>query len=253
MILEPFAFENSIIHRLDPRLRLVFAVVFSIATALTQSFAPLYPALGISIILVAMARLDSLALIKRIAVVNVFVLFLWVVLPFTYEGDAVFIIGPLAATEQGLMLCGLITLKSNAILLVFISMVATMPVAVMGHAMGRLKVPPKIILLLLLTYRYIFVIEQEYQRLLRAARVRGFAPKTSMHTYRTYAYLVGMLFVRASERAKNVDNAMVCRGFSGEFHSLTEFAFKPVDSVAAVLMVLALVIIEGARWASILI
>jgi cobalt/nickel transport system permease protein len=77
--------------------------------------------------------------------------------------------------------------------------------------------------LLLLAYRYIFVIEQEYQRLYRAAKMRNFRPASNLHTYRTYAYLVGMLFVRASERARRVHLAMKCRGFTGRFHSLAHY------------------------------
>ena len=60
------------------------------------------------------------------------------------------------------------------------------------------------------------VLEEEYQRLARAARIRGFRAGTDLHTYRTYAYLVGMLFVRAADRAERVRNAMLCRGFNGQ-------------------------------------
>ena len=70
------------------------------------------------------------------------------------------------------------------------------------------------------SYRYLFVMEQEYQRLARSALIRGFQPGTNTHTYRTYAYFVGMLFIRAFERAERVNRAMKCRGYDGRFHSL---------------------------------
>jgi cobalt/nickel transport system permease protein len=103
------------------------------------------------------------------------------------------------------------------------ALVATMPFATAGHALHRLRVPDKIVHLLLMTYRYIFVLEQEYLRLGRAAAIRGFRPGTNLHTYRTYAYLVGMLFVKAVDRAERVRAAMLCRGFKGRFYSLQEF------------------------------
>jgi cobalt/nickel transport system permease protein len=74
-----------------------------------------------------------------------------------------------------------------------------------------------------MSYRYLFVIEQEYQRLLRAVKIRGFVPRTSMHTYRTYAHIIGMLFVRAAARADRVYHAMLCRGFKGQFFCLQDF------------------------------
>jgi cobalt/nickel transport system permease protein len=101
--------------------------------------------------------------------------------------------------------------------------------------------------MLLMTYRYLFVIEQEYQRLVRAMKIRNFRPRTNLHSYRTYAYLVGMLFVRASERARRVHSAMICRGFNGRFVSLREFPHHSQNhafSICALLSLALLVILE---------
>ena len=100
----------------------------------------------------------------------------------------------------------------------------------------------------LMTYRYLFVMETEYHRLTRSATVRGFRPSTSIHTYRTVAYLVGMLFVRASARAERVYAAMLCRGFYGRFHSLHEFSFTQKDRVWAMVMVAVLVGLGVVEW-----
>jgi cobalt/nickel transport system permease protein len=145
------------------------------------------------------------------------------VIHFTFPGEALFRIGPFGAAREGVELATQITLKSNAIVLAFMALVTTMPFSTVGHALHRLRVPDKIVHLLLMTYRYIFVLEQEYQRLIRAARIRGFQPGTNLHTYRTYAYLVGMLFVKAIDRAERVRWAMLCRGFKRKFYSLHEF------------------------------
>ena len=74
-----------------------------------------------------------------------------------------------------------------------------------------------------MSYRYLFLIEQEYQRLIRAARIRGFRPGTNLHTYKTYASIVGMLLVRSTLRADRVYQAMLCRGFRRKFYCLHEF------------------------------
>ncbi len=39
---------------------------------------------------------------------------------------------------------------------------------------------------------------------MRAIKIRGFVRGTSLHCYKTCAYLIGMLFVRASARAERV-------------------------------------------------
>ncbi len=68
---------------------------------------------------------------------------------------------------------------------------------------------------------------------MRAVKIRNFRPATNLHTYRTYAYLVGMLFVHASERARRVHLAMKCRGFEGRFYSLDHFSPTPWNYVLA--------------------
>ncbi len=232
MIREPFVNGTSPLHRLDPRLRILTAVLFSFVVALAERFPALWTGLALGLFLTVLARLNPREVFRRLAVVWGFLLLLWLVLPFTIEGGPVlYRLGPLAATREGLLLAARITLKSNAILLGLMALIATMPLTTLGHALDRLRVPPKMVHLLLLTYRYIFVLEQEYQRLSRAARLRNFRPGTNLHTYRTYAYLVGMLFVRASARADRVYRAMRCRGFQGKFYCLQEFSIRRRDWV----------------------
>ena len=220
MLSEELAQGDSVIHRLDPCVRVVCALVVSFALALSGQFGVLGLYLVFALALVALASLGAGPVLKRLKPLLLFVLMIWVILPFTYEGEPLLRLGPLTMTRPGVELCLRITIKSVSILMVFIALLATMTVATLGQALHRLRVPDKLVFLLLMTYRYIAVIQEEYQRLLRAARFRGFVPGTNIHSYRTYAYLAGMLFVRASLRARRVHNAMLCRGFNGTFRSL---------------------------------
>ncbi|MFA7165549.1 MAG: cobalt ECF transporter T component CbiQ [Desulfoplanes sp.] len=223
MICESFADTHTAISRVDPRFRVVLAAGFSLVVALSRSMDVQWMALGLVAVLYVGAGLPLLQLVRRLLVVNGFILFLWLVLPFSVPGEVVFSLGPLQATTPGIMHSLHITLKANAVIIACITLVATMSVAVLGNALQNLGVPPKICQLLLMTYRYIFVFEEESRRLHRAAILRGFTPTTSMHTYRTYAYMVGMILVRAWERARRVQDAMVCRGFKGRFYCLTTY------------------------------
>ncbi len=236
MIEEPFAAGVSTIHRLNPGIRVVSAVLISFAVALSNRFETLWAALFFALILIFIARLDLRIAFKQLAAMWIFLLFLWAALPLTFGTDALYHIGPLPVTRSGLLMAGRISLKSSAILMIFMALVATMTFVTLGHTLSRLRVPRKLVSLLLLTYRYIFVIEQEYQRLLRAARLRGFCPGTNLHTYRTYAWLAGMLFVRASARAERVWQAMKCRGFRGEFYCLREYTVSGQDWIWAGVM-----------------
>lgn len=248
MLRELFVDGNSPFHTIDPRFKIVMATLYTFAVALADGFPALFSALAFSFLLVGSSRLALLAVAGRVAMVNGFVLFFWFVVPFTYPGEPLFFPGPLSATREGVLMAARITLKSNAILLAFIALIATIPLAALGAALSRLGVPQKMVHLLLLNYRYIFVMEAEYQRLVRSALVRGFHPSSSLHTYRTFAYLVGMLFVRACERADRVYMAMLCRGFSGKFYCLHEFTHSRRDIIWLALTVTIVLGIEALEW-----
>ena len=247
MISEPFAIGDSLIHRLDPRIRVVLSVLYTFVIALAYQFVVLTAALILSSALIAIARLSIKAVFKRMVMVNALILLLWLVLPFTFNGNVLTRIGPFAIYHPGVVLAAQITLKSNAILFAFIALIATMSLATLGHALHRLGVPGKMVHLLLMTYRYLFVIEVEYLRLMRAAKIRGFRPGTNVNTYRTYSYVIGMLFVRAAERAERVYQAMLCRGFNGKFYSLQEFqttAASWIFSIIMAIFIMAMIFME---------
>jgi cobalt/nickel transport system permease protein len=97
---------------------------------------------------------------------------------------------------------------------------------ILAYGLNNIYIPKKMIYLILITYKYIFILESEYQRLICAIKLRNFSFKTNMHTYRTYSYLIGMLFVRAYDRAKRVNNAMICRNFNGKFFLTKKYNFN---------------------------
>ena len=248
MISEPFATGESIVHRLDPRIRIVVATVYCFVIAFSNQFPVLLIAVVISSVMVISAGLGFKDVGKRLVLVNGLILLLWVVVPLTYGGQPIFQIGPLSLSRAGVVLAARITLKSNAILLTFIALIATMRFATLGYALTQLRVPDKIIHLLLMNYRYVFVIEQEYQRLIKAAKIRGFQPKTNLHTYRTYAYVFGMLLVRATFRAHRVHQAMLCRGFKGTFYTLQEYKAGVTGLIFAVLMTGIIIVLVFMGW-----
>ena len=243
MIPEVFAGGNSVIHSIDPRIKVVSALVYSFVIALSSSFVILLSALAISAALVMAAQLNTSDVLKRLTVLWVFILLIWVLVPLTYPGAALFRIGPLGFSSPGVALAAQISLKSTAILLSLMALLATMTIATMGHALGCLGIPDKLVHLLLITYRYVFVMEQEYQRLIRAMKIRGFKPGTNLHSYQSYAYLVGMLFVHASARAERVSKAMKCRGFTGRFHSLRQFEPDPRNGLFTVIMAFIIILL----------
>lgn len=239
MHLEEFAEGNSLLHKLDPRVKFltVIPIVFTVAAMKTIT-APLL-ALFICMILVILARLNIKKLVNRLLTVNIFILFLWIFLPFSYAGEAYFQIGDLTATKEGFLHVLSITLKSNVIVLLTIVILGTSEVFSLAHALIHLRMPKKLVLLFFFFYRYITVMHDEYIKIKRAISIRCFKPKSNFHTYRTYAYLVGMLIIRSFERSHRVYNAMLCRGFKNNFPIISHFKLNKVDIAFGAFMIIA--------------
>ena len=250
-MIEAYCDRQTPVHRIDPRVKVVLVVLFSGVVAGLDRFGALAGALLMGAAWVAAVRIPLADLLRRLVPVNLFVLFVCLFLPFTVPGEPLFnlwgLVGSRAGLSQGLQ----IALKSNALMLLLLAVVASTPVFTLGHAMLALGFPSKLVHLLLFTYRYIHVMYREYGRLTTAMRIRGFRPRTDMHTYRTYAYLVGMILVRSADRARRVYDAMRCRGFRGNFYSLSRFTIHGSD-VAILLATVGMLFLLGVwNWTTI--
>lgn len=240
MHLEEFAEGTTLLHRLDPRVKFVAATPMLVVTAVAGGLrAPLLALLAASA-LALLARLDPRKLFVRMVAVNAFVLLIWVFLPFGYPGEEVLRIGPFGASREGIIYALGITLKTNAIVLMTIAVFGTSEAFSLAHALVHLHAPRKLVYLFFFFYRYISVLHEEYSRLRRAMAARCFRPGTGLHTYRTYANLVGMLLVRSYERSERIYGAMLCRGFHGHFPIISHFHLHGRDmAMGCVLLLLA--------------
>lgn len=239
---------DSLIKRLDPRVKILEVFFFSIVVAVSNSLPVLFSALVVSCCIVPAAGIPAKEVFRRLVPVNMMIIFLWFFLPFTIEGEPLLNIGPLAVTHEGVIYAFRISIKSNAMMLMLISFIASTPIFTIGHALLELKMPKKLVHLFFFTYRYIHVMNREYMRLINATKIRGFRPGTNLHTYRTFAYIVGMLLIKSYDRIQRVRNAMLCRGFKGDFYSLRNFSFKKIDAVSIFLMIAVIILLGVMEW-----
>jgi len=231
MTFEQFSTGNSLLHQTDPRVKITAALFLSVLLALCHNLITACAGLLLAFCLLAIAKIPLTLLYKRLLLINSFNFLLWILLPLTYGQQPTVNIASFAISIPGIWLAALITMKANGILLLFISLLATSTVASLGHALQELRVSPRLCMLLLFSYRYIFVIHQEYNRLSRAASLRCFTPGTNLRTYQTYGYLLGMLLVKSWNRAARVQQAMELRGFRGTFHSFHALQMKQRDYI----------------------
>jgi len=120
--------------------------------------------------------------------------------------------GLMLLQPDGLMRCALAMSKANLCLLITLLLSQTTPATEMLRVLQRLRVPWLFITTLTLMHRYLFVLADESERMRRARASRTFT-RGRRWQWVALASVVGQLFVRASERAERIYNAMCARGW----------------------------------------
>lgn len=106
----------------------------------------------------------------------------------------------------------IVALKSSLCLATVILISNTTPFSKLVGVLQRLRVPALLITTLMLMHRYIFVLAEESERMRRARLSRTFT-RGGRFQWHSLSTMIGQLFVRASERAERIYDAMCSRGW----------------------------------------
>lgn len=236
------------VQALDPRVRIVAVITFAMIVVCSRQFTTLSTGLLLAILLAITARLPLGETLKRLLAVDLFIIALLLMLPFTVPGNSLWQFGPMHATREGLEMALAIALKFNAVTLMLLTLVGTLDTVTLGHALHHLRVPAKLVHLLLFTVRYIAVLHAEYRRLRAAMTTRAFRPRSNWHTWSSIGYLFGMLLVRSLERSERILAAMKCRGFHGHYYLLDHFVMTRRDGWFSLAFGAGLLILLSLEW-----
>jgi cobalt/nickel transport system permease protein len=234
---EPLPCPESPLRRLDPRWKLA-AVLPSVAVvAVLRGLPAVAVALAGALALAFLGRLPPRWFALRLGALAVFLAFFALPLPLLIDDTGPnWEVGPLRFSQEGLRLALLLGGKAAAILTLTLVLLTSAPLDATLKAAHALRVPGLLVQLAVLSYRYVFVASDELARLRTALRVRGYRNRANRHSYRTVGHVAGTLLVRSYERSERVGQAMRCRGFDGRFRSLAEFATRPADVLAFLLI-----------------
>lgn len=236
---ETIAPDNPIDH-LHPKTRLIATLAILVFATVVHNPAVLVLSMAAAGFLIWLAKSPWSELRHRLLHVEGFMVVLLILLPFTVPGTPLFTIGPIAATAEGLGRAIRVAVKVNICALTIFALLGSLDPVRIGQAAEALGVSPKFAKLFLVTVRYVSVFRAETNRLTDAMRVRGFRPGSNLHTWRTFGNLAGTMVVRSIERAKRVDEAMRCRGYSGAMPTVPAGALKPYDAAFASVLLCAM-------------
>lgn len=187
------------LHRWPAGLKLAVAV----AVILTVVILPRTQTAGllaVTVLLLGAAvagRISAVYLIRRLLVLEPFVLGVTVLALFQPDGLRLF--------------CVLLW-KTNLCLLTTMLLSSTTPFTALLQVLKKLPVPWIFVTTLTLMHRYLFVLADESERMRRARASRTLS-RGRRFQWQMLSSVVGQLFVRASERAERIYNAMCARGW----------------------------------------
>ena len=117
---------------------------------------------------------------------------------------------------QGAQLAAMVFLRATAGLLVMLFFATSTPIPHFAQALRQLRVPRYITELVVLVYRYSFLLLEQMETMYTAAQCRdGF--KGTRNKFRTTGKLAVGMFVRSMDVADRSEMALQCRNFRGDF------------------------------------
>ncbi len=216
-----YAQMESLLSRIDPRVKVLFVSSVIILDLFAQS------ALGPFVVAVLMVWLLRYVhgvpfriLLTRLGLPLLFAAVI-VVVSVVVEGTTPLfsfqlfgweLTGHWEGLATGWLLVGRVLGGVSAALLLAFTTPLNKLIAV-GHWM---RIPATVIELMVLAYRYIFVLFDEAHRI-RAAQTIRLGYSNRQRAYRSLSVLMGMLLVRAYDRADKTYQAMLSRGYQGTF------------------------------------
>jgi cobalt/nickel transport system permease protein len=244
--LDPYRPRPSLIHALDPRVKLVLALAFILAVALLPIGAwPAYVLLLALILSVVMlSELGAGFVLKRSALALPFVLAALPIL-ITAKGAPLWSASlgawTIAISDTGAERFASILFKSWLSVQMAIVLAAATPFPQLLLAMRAVRIPRLIVAIFGLMWRYLFVLVDEVLRLLRARAARSGDPREASETgwrtarkasvaacgtarrggtlawrARVAGGMAGNLLVRSFDRGERIYAAMAARGYDGE-------------------------------------
>lgn len=248
--LDRYSDRDSVIHRLDPRGKLVVTFAFIVAVVLTPFSSWLAYGLYFAVIaiLIALSRLPVSHFLKRSLVIIPFVLLMAVFIPFFKEGEVAgsynLWLWKVSVTHSGLQVLWNIMTKAWLSILGLILLTSTASFTSILKGLEQLRMPKVIVMIMSFMYRYIFLLTDEVLRMKQARDSRNFGGGRKLWQIGTVGNMIGTLFIRSYERGERVYASMVARGFDGHSRILERLCFSRRDALFIAVLGMALVSIS---------
>lgn len=237
---EQLSEQGGVLQRLDPRVKFIGMLGLIITGAAARH---------VWVVAVVAVFALMLAVLSRIPIIKSFGP-IWVGM-FIFSGmigfPAIFITpGPTLATlpwldwsisEYGLRSAIFLLLRSEVSITLSFLLVMTTPWMHVLKSMRVIGIPTLVVVILGMTYRYIFLMLQSASDMFEARQSRMIGKLPDKEARRLAAATVGVLLSKSFQLGNDVFLAMQSRGYRGEVYTLDEFRLTTADYIAIPLMI----------------
>lgn len=240
---------SSLLHRMDPRTKILAVVVLSIAIFLPKAWPGYAVTAGFTLLAVMLSQVPVKFLLRGLRPILIFLGITLLFNIFLTPGEVVFRLWKLTITREGLVLS--VTAATRLILLVISASLLTLTTSPirLTDGMERLLRPltplgvpaHELALMMTIALRFIPTLIEEADRIMRAQTARGAAigSGSAMNRIKGLVPVMVPLFVAAFRRADELATAMEARGYRGGQGRtrMKELAFSRVDISAGLALV----------------
>lgn len=236
--IDKFAYQDSPIHRLDPRTKFIIAVLFS---AVVISL----PRASVSILFCyAVGPFAALVLggiplrfvFKHILLISPFVIVLALTGPLYDKRVETVVFGPWQwQTTVGWLRCCSILGKFVVTMLALITLISTTRFADLLAGLRRLMFPGILVIQMGFLYRYLFLLIDSAHHIIRARAARAVGKIGFGNEIKVASAMLGSLFIRSIDAAERINVAMQARGFAGNWRTINRLTICGHDWLFAVI------------------
>lgn len=235
---------RSPLLQLETRLKILSLISMIIIFSTIKNILLLAVAALVLLGIALLARISPVALLKRLIWFLPFAGVMVLLVPFITPGQPLWtgniLAFKLTATVEGGQKALFLALRVLNAVLALTILTETTTQSQLLQGLRQLGLPDLLVSLIAFTLRYFSLLGSELERMQTARQARGFQRGKGLYhwrTMKTLGQMVGMLFLRATERGDRIYIAMLARGYQGEVACSTQMAPRWQDWVTGAAIV----------------
>lgn len=244
--MDDMAEKKTKINQVHPLVKLIITIVYitCVVSFHKYNIFGLLPMLLYPLMIFNLADVSIKGCFKKLRVILPMVCFVGLFNPF-FDNAPILKAGQVVITG-GVISMVTLMIKGTYALMASYLLIATTGIEGLCYALKLLHVPSIIVTQILLTYRYITVLMGEANAVIEAYSLR--APNEKGVKYKIWGSLIGQLLFRSIDRAGNLYDSMLLRGFNGDFYYTGHHKCKKMDYIYLslwIIIILALRIVNA--------